>query len=96
MKRILTTILLILSTLAFGQCSEADKQKLMAFDKAWGEAGQRGDKAFLQNVYADDYMNTSPAGSTTTLHYLFVLEAVACESEAPPGSPMAFSASTTW
>lgn len=67
MKRILTTILLILyaMTLAFGQCSEADKQKLMAFDKAWGEAGQRGDKAFLQNVYADDYMNTSPAGTLT-------------------------------
>ncbi len=67
MKRILTTILLILSatTFVFGQCSEADKQKLMAFDKAWGEAGQRGDKAFLQIVYADDYMNTSAAGTLT-------------------------------
>lgn len=67
MKHILATTLLILSatTLAFGQCSEADKQKLMAFDQAWGEAGQRGDKAFLQNVYADDYMNTSPAGTLT-------------------------------
>jgi ketosteroid isomerase-like protein len=67
MKRILTTTLLILSvtTLVFGQCSEADKQKLMAFDKAWGEAGQRGDKAFLQNVYADDYINTSLAGTLT-------------------------------
>ncbi len=67
MKRILTTTLLVLSatTLAFGQCSEADKQKLMAFDKTWGEAGQRGDKAFLQNVYADDYTNMSPAGTLT-------------------------------
>ena len=67
MKRILTTTLLILSvtTLAFGQCSEADKQKLIALDKTWGEAGQRGDRAFLQNVYADDYMNTSLAGTLT-------------------------------
>jgi len=67
MKRILATILLILSaaTLAFGQCSEADKQKLMAFDKAWGEAGRRGDRAFLQNVYADDYVNPNPAGTLT-------------------------------
>ena len=67
MKRILTTTLLILfaTTLAFGQCSEADKQKLMALDKTWGEAGQRGDKAFLQNVYADDYMNMSSAGTLT-------------------------------
>jgi ketosteroid isomerase-like protein len=65
MKYIIAATLLFLSvtTLAFGQCSEADKQKLMAFDKAWGEAGRRGDKAFLQNVYAEDYMNTSPTGT---------------------------------
>lgn len=67
MKRILATTLLILSaaTMTFGQCSEADKQKLMAFDKAWGEAGRRGDRAFLQNVYADDYVNPNLAGSLT-------------------------------
>ena len=67
MKRILTATLLILSatTLAFGQCSEADKQKLMALDKAWGEASQRGDRAFLQNAYADDYMNPAPTGTLT-------------------------------
>jgi ketosteroid isomerase-like protein len=65
MKRILVAALLVLSatTIAVGQCSDADTQKLTAFDKAWGEAGQRGDKAFLQNVYADDYMNMSPAGT---------------------------------
>jgi ketosteroid isomerase-like protein len=67
MKRILATIFLVIaaSTFAFGQCSDADKQKLEAFDRAWGEAGQRGDQAFLQNVYADDYMNPSPAGVLT-------------------------------
>ncbi|MBA3568151.1 MAG: nuclear transport factor 2 family protein [Pyrinomonadaceae bacterium] len=67
MKRILATTLLILSatSVAFGQCSEADKQKLMAFDKAWGEGGRRGDKAFLQNVYADEYTNMAPAGTLT-------------------------------
>jgi len=65
MKRILYITLLILaaSVYGFGQCSEADQQKLIAFDKAWGEAGQRGDKAFLQNVFADDYINTSLAGT---------------------------------
>jgi len=67
MKHILASILLILTatTLGFGQCSEADKQKLMAFDKAWGEASQGGDKAYLQKIYADDYMNTSPTGTLT-------------------------------
>lgn len=67
MKRILATTLLILSaaTLAFGQCSEADKQKLIALDKSWSEAGQRGDRAALQNLYADDYMNPAPTGTLT-------------------------------
>lgn len=67
MKRILPITLLLLSapTYALGQCSEADKQKLIAFDKAWGEASERGDRAFLQNVYADEYMNPSPAGTLT-------------------------------
>ncbi len=65
MKRILSITLLILSASVYasGQCSDADKQKLMALDKTWGEAATRGDKAFLQNVYADDYMNTTTAGA---------------------------------
>ena len=67
MKRILVVTLLVLSASVYasGQCSEADQQKLITFDKTWGEASVRGDKAFLQNVYADDYMNTSPAGTLT-------------------------------
>jgi ketosteroid isomerase-like protein len=56
-------LLLLVSPLVCGQCSDADKQKLEAFDRAWGDAGQRGDQAFLQTVYADDYMNMTPTGS---------------------------------
>lgn len=64
MRRILSITLLIFSASVYasGQCSEADQQKLMALDKSWAEAGLRGDKAVLQNVFADDYMNTSTAG----------------------------------
>jgi ketosteroid isomerase-like protein len=67
MRRIffLTLTVLFASVCVVAQCSEADQQKLIAFDKAWGEAGQRGDKAVLQNIYADDYMNTSIAGTIT-------------------------------
>jgi len=61
----LTLTVLFASVCVVAQCSEADQQKLIAFDKAWGEAGQRGDKAVLQNVYADNYMNTSVAGTIT-------------------------------
>ncbi len=67
MKHFFAIVLLSLSasTVALGQCSASDKQKLEAFDRAWGEAGQRGDQAFLQNVYANDYMNMNPAGLLT-------------------------------
>ncbi len=65
MKRVLAVSLLIMAaaTMAFSQCTDADRKKIEAFDRAWGDAGQKGDQAFLQNVYADDYMNMSPASS---------------------------------
>jgi ketosteroid isomerase-like protein len=56
-------LLLLSCPLAFGQCSDADKQKLEAFDRAWGDASVRGDQAFLKTVYADDYMNMTPTGA---------------------------------
>jgi len=67
MKRIIAVSVLMIAaaTIAFGQCSDADKGKLEAFDRAWGDASQQGDQAFLKNVYADDYMNLSPAGALT-------------------------------
>lgn len=67
MKRFIAVLVFVIAaaTMAFGQCSDADKKKLEAFDRAWGDAGQRGDQAFLQNVYADDFLNLSPAGTLT-------------------------------
>ncbi len=41
---------------AFGECSESDQKALEAFDRAWGMAGQKGDRAALTAVYADDYI----------------------------------------
>ena len=88
MRRILATALLILSAnaLAFGQCSEADKQKLMALDKAWSEVGQRGDRAALQNLYADDYMNPAPTG---TLNKTQTIEAAVRDAERRKADPRA-------
>lgn len=40
---------------AFGECGEADKKALEAFDRAWGEAGTKGDRNALMTIYADDY-----------------------------------------
>jgi ketosteroid isomerase-like protein len=44
-----------MSITAAAQCSDADKKALEAFDRAWGAAGQNGDKATLMAIYADDY-----------------------------------------
>jgi ketosteroid isomerase-like protein len=52
------------STPVFSQCPEADQKKLEQFDRAWGDAGERGDRAQLQGVYADDYAGLSTAGFT--------------------------------
>lgn len=48
---------------AFPQCSEADKQALIALDKAWGDAGPRGDRAFLETVYAPNFVGHNPGGT---------------------------------
>jgi len=59
MKRILAMFVLTFAAAgyAFGECSDADKKALEAFDRAWGEAGDKGDRAALTAVYADDYMS---------------------------------------
>ncbi|HEV8160661.1 MAG TPA: nuclear transport factor 2 family protein [Pyrinomonadaceae bacterium] len=58
MKYILATAVLIItvSTFAFGQCSDAEKKALEAFDLAWEAAGQRGDRAYLESTFADDFV----------------------------------------
>jgi len=40
----------------FSQCRDADKKALEAFDLAWEAAGQRGDRAYLESTFADDFV----------------------------------------
>jgi ketosteroid isomerase-like protein len=65
MRRALAAILLAIagSTFASAQCTDADRQKLEAWDKALGDASQRGDRASLQSAYADDYVGMVPWGT---------------------------------
>lgn len=73
MIRITTLAVLVsvaVSTPTFAQCTNADKNALIAFDKSWGEAGTSGNAAFLKNVYSDSYMSMNVSGTvdkTTTL-----------------------------
>jgi len=50
---------------ALAQCSDADRKALEAFDRSWGEATNRGDRAALQAMLADDYQGLGPAASQT-------------------------------
>ena len=65
MKRILVATLLALSAsvYAFGQCSEGDKQKLMAFDKAWGEASRARRQRLPAKRLRRRLHEQSPAGT---------------------------------
>jgi ketosteroid isomerase-like protein len=67
MKRsiLVTLFFLVASVAAYGQCSEADKKKLEEYDKAWGDAAVRGDRAALETYYADDFVNMMPTGVQT-------------------------------
>lgn len=51
------------STSAYAQCKDADKAALETLDKAWGDAGQRGDRAFLENTLSDNFEAVNIAGT---------------------------------
>ena len=79
-----TFVLAISSTIAVGQCSEADKKALEAFDHGWTEANARGDRAYLENVYADDYMRTSITGPANKNEIIEVALKGAAKDKANP------------
>ncbi|MBA2705387.1 MAG: nuclear transport factor 2 family protein [Blastocatellia bacterium] len=68
MKRILAVAILIIGafTFASAQCSDAERQKLVAWDQSVGDAGVRGDRTFLATAYAEDYRGLSPSGVMLT------------------------------
>jgi ketosteroid isomerase-like protein len=51
------------SSTGSAQCSNADKAALEALDKAWGEASTRGDRAFLEGAYADNFAAIGTTGT---------------------------------
>jgi len=62
MWRILAAVPILFSAApASAQCSDADKRALEAFDRTWGDATTRGDRAALQTTFADDYQAFGPA-----------------------------------
>ncbi|MDI1243233.1 MAG: nuclear transport factor 2 family protein, partial [bacterium] len=68
MKNLFGIVVLILLSVmtSVAQCSDADKKALEAFDRAWGDAGVRGDKTALMTIYADDYIGLPDMENKTT------------------------------
>jgi len=74
----------ISSIAVMGQCSEADKKALEAFDHGWTDANARGDRAYLQNVYADDYLRTSLTGPANKVEIIEAAVTSAARDKANP------------
>ena len=61
---LLAAMLAVASSRAFSQqCSDAEKARLQELDKAWTEATNRGDRAQLETIFADDFASTDINGS---------------------------------
>ena len=64
MRPILAAVTILFAAApAFAQCSDADKKALEAFDRNWGDATARGDRAALQAILADEYQGLGPAAT---------------------------------
>ncbi len=57
MRYILGTVILVVSVagIALGDCTDAEKSSLEAIDRSWAAANEKGDRAALMNILADDY-----------------------------------------
>ena len=53
----------VASSPLLAQCSPADKAALESFDKSWGDATQRGDRAMLESVMSEHYMTVNAIGT---------------------------------
>jgi ketosteroid isomerase-like protein len=69
MKNAILAIVIVVTTVvtAAAECSEADKKALIAFDKEWTATNQRGDRAAIAAIYADEFVTfpnmTTKAGA---------------------------------
>jgi len=84
-KLIFASFLLLASaTFVLGQCSEADKKELETFDHGWTEANARGDRSYLENVYAGEYTRTSLTGPANKSEIIEAAVKSAAEAKANP------------
>lgn len=56
-------LMCLLTVPVIADCTSAEKKTLQDLDHAWGIASTTGDRAALEQVYASDYMGTSPGAT---------------------------------
>ncbi len=90
MKRVFVMFVLTFACAgyAFGECGDSDKKALEAFDRAWGDAGVKGDRAALMAIYADDYTRCTASFATpiTQCGYLDLVRIIVSETIANVGA----------
>ena len=59
------TLAVIASPAPSQQCPDGEKAKLRELDKVWSEATNRGDRAHLEAIFADDFASSDINGSQT-------------------------------
>jgi ketosteroid isomerase-like protein len=61
---LLATMLAVVSSPALAQqCTDAERRTLRELDQAWSEATNRGDRAQLEGIFADDFASSDINGS---------------------------------
>jgi hypothetical protein len=64
MKSLIVAVSLVFAAVpAFAQCSVADRKALEDFDRAWGEATERGDRVTMARFIADEFQGFVPGES---------------------------------
>jgi ketosteroid isomerase-like protein len=59
---VVSMVVLAVPVVGRSQCTEAEVDALTALDKAWNDAGVRGDNAFLEGLYSPKFASHSPLG----------------------------------
>lgn len=84
---LVSLLVLAVSVPAFADCSPADKKALEDLDRAWGAASAAGDRAALERLYADDFMDLTPGNAADKARTIASTMETAAENAGNPDQP---------
>lgn len=59
---IITALTFLVASPLLADCTAADRKALEDFDRTWADVSSKGDRAALEQIYANDYMSLAPGG----------------------------------